>query len=62
MAADPLKNKEADNKRTKLKKEKPYVYEKVMKFEEKLKIRAKALPSSSFNITTRAILLVFTAP
>ena len=36
MAADPLKNKEADNKRTKLKKEKPYVYEKVMKFEEKL--------------------------
>ena len=37
MAADPLKIEEAYTKRNKLKKEKPYVYEKVMKFEEKLK-------------------------
>ena len=37
MAADPLKKEEAYNKRNKLKKEKPYVYEKVIKFEEKLK-------------------------
>ena len=37
MAADPLKKEEAYNKRNRLKKEKPYVYEKVIKFEEKLK-------------------------
>jgi len=37
MAADPLKKEEAYNKRNRLKQEKPYVYEKVIKFEEKLK-------------------------
>jgi MoaA/NifB/PqqE/SkfB family radical SAM enzyme len=37
MAADPQKKEEAHSKRNKLKKDKPYVYEKVMKFEEKLK-------------------------
>jgi MoaA/NifB/PqqE/SkfB family radical SAM enzyme len=37
MAADSLKIEEAYTKRNKLKKEKPYVYEKVMRFEEKLK-------------------------
>jgi MoaA/NifB/PqqE/SkfB family radical SAM enzyme len=37
MAGDGFKKEEENDKRNKLQREKPYVYEKVMKFEEKLK-------------------------
>src|SRR5208283_3995699 len=37
MAVQYVKSEEENSKRNKLKSEKPYVYEKVMKFEEKLK-------------------------